>query len=330
MIHGRILFLCAAWTFGLHGECCAQTSRPDAAADYPRRAVRIVVPSAPGGGTDLIARATAQRLGESWRQSVIVENLSGGATTIGTHAVARSAPDGYTMLMTSVNFAFIPAIYPRLPYDPKVDLTPVMIVATQSSMVSVHPSLPVRSVAELIALAQKRPGEIRYGSGGSGTVGHLTTELFRSLAHIKLLHVPYKGNGPGITALLSGELHMLITNIAAVLPHVKSGRLKGLAVTSTTRSRVVPELPTVAESGLPGYEYSGWYGLWVPARTPDAVVRKINEEFNRAFHDAALRERLLAVGIEPGSGSEEKFTAYLASEFTKWAKVAREAGIKME
>ena len=330
VIRGRIPCVCVALTFGLHGACCAQTPRPDAAADYPRRAIHLVVPSAPGGGTDLIARAAAQRVGESWRQPVIVENLSGGATTIGTHAVARSAPDGHTMLMTSVNFAFIPAIYPRLPYDPRTDLTPVMMVATQSSMVSVHPSLPVRSVAELIALAKKRPGEIRYGSGGSGTVGHLTTELFRSLAHIRLLHVPYKGNGPGITALLSGELHMLITNIAAVLPHVKSGRLKGLAVTSAARSRVVPELPTVAESGLPGYEYSGWYGLWVPAKTPGAVVGKISGEFNRALQDAALRERFLQLGIEPQVGSEDKFAGYLASEFSRWAKVAREANIRME
>jgi tripartite-type tricarboxylate transporter receptor subunit TctC len=204
------------------------------------------------------------------------------------------------------------------------------MVATQSSMVSVHPSLPVRSVAELIELARKRPGEIRYGSGGSGSVGHLSTELFRSMANIRLLHVPYKGNGPVITAVLSGELHMMVTNIAAALPHAKSGRLRGLAVTSTTRSRVVPELPTVNESGLPGYEYSGWYGLWVPAKTPDAVVKKINEEFNRALRDAVLRERLLEVGFEPQGGSDEKFAAYLASEFLKWAKVAREANIGME
>jgi tripartite-type tricarboxylate transporter receptor subunit TctC len=158
----------------------------------------------------------------------------------------------------------------------------------------------------------------------------LSTELFRSLANIKLLHVPYKGTGPGITAILSGEVHMLIANIAAVLPHTRSGRLRGLAVTSITRSRVVPELPTAIESGLPGYEYSGWYGLWVPAKTPEAVVKRINEEFNRALRDAALRERFLEVGIEPQGGTEEKFATYLASEFPKWAKVAREANIRIE
>lgn len=286
-----------------------------------------MVPSAPGGGTDLIARSIAPRVSQAWRQSVVVENVSGGATTIGTTAVARSAPDGYTMLLTTVNFAFVPAIYPKLAYDPKTDFAPVVMVATQSSMVSVHPSLPAGSVAELIALARKRPGEIRYGSGGSGSVGHLASELFRSMARIKLLHVPYKGNGPVVTALVAGELHMMITNIAAALPHTKSGRIRGLAVTSAARSRIVPELPTVDESGLPGYEYSGWYGLWVPAKTPPAVVRRINEEFNRALADATLRERFLDVGIEPRGGSDEKFAAYLGAEFPKWAKVAREANI---
>jgi tripartite-type tricarboxylate transporter receptor subunit TctC len=325
-----IVAACAALPVFIHNACRAQAPRPDAATDYPAKAIRLVVPSAPGGGTDLIARAIAPRVNEAWRQSVVVENLSGGATTIGTHAVARAAPDGHTMLLTTVNFAFIPAIYPKLPYDPKADLAPVIVVVTQSSMVSVHPSLPVRSVAELIALAKQRPGEIRYGSGGSGSVGHLSSALFASMAHVRFLHVPYKGNGPVITALLSGELHLVITNIAASLPHAKSGRLKALAVTSTARSRVVPELPTVAESGLPGYEYSGWYGLWVPAKTPAAVIGKINGEFNRALQDATLRERFHDLGIEPHGGSAEQFTTYLAAEFAKWAKVAREANIKME
>ena len=324
------MMACAALPAAVHVACFAQTSRPDSSADYPGRAIRLVVPSAPGGGTDLIARSVAPRVSQAWRQSVVVENVSGGATTIGTTAVARSAPDGHTMLLTTVNFAFVPAIYPQLAYDPKTDFTPVVMIATQSSMVSVHPSLPARSVAELIALARKRPGEIRYGSGGSGSVGHLSSELFRSMAGIKLLHVPYKGNGPVVTALVSGELHMMITNIAAALPHVKSGRIKGLAVTSVARSRIVPELPTVGESGLPGYEYSGWYGLWVPAKTPRAVVRRINEEFNRALTNATLRERFLEAGIEPQGGSDEKFAAYLSAEFSKWAKVARDANIGME
>ena len=321
---------CTALAAAIHGACFAQSPRLDAAADYPSRVIRLVVPSAPGGGTDLIARSIAARVSQVPRQSMVVENISGGATTIGINTVARSAPDGHTMLLTTVNFAFLPAIYPKLPYDPKSDLAAVVMVATQSSMVATHPSLPVRTVAELIALARKRPGEIRYGSGGSGSVGHLSAELFRSMAGITLLHVPYKGNGPVLTALVSGELHMTITNIAAMMPHVKSGRLRALAVTSTTRSAILPALPTVNESGLPGYEYTGWYGVWVAAKTPDALVRRINEELNRALKDAILRERFLEVGIEPQGGSSEKFAAYLAAEFTKWAQVAREANIGLE
>ncbi len=317
--------VCLALLSGVHNACLAQ-----APVDYPKRTVRLIVPSAPGGGTDLIARSTAQRLGEIWKHPVVVENISGGATTIGINTVARAAPDGHTLLLTTVNFAFVAAVQPRLPYDPKADFVPVVMVVTQSSMVSVHPSVPVRSVAELIALARKKPGEIRYGSGGSGSVGHFATELFRSMAGIKLLHVPYKGTGPMITAILSGETQMMITNIAAVLPQVKAGKLRGLAVTSTARSKVIPELPTVSESGLPGYEYSGWYGLWVPARTPESLVKRINEGMNTALKDAALRQRFLELGIEPQGGSEEKFASYLAGEFPKWAKVAREAGIKAE
>ena len=308
----------------------AHAAEPQRGGDFPRRPLRLIVPSAAAGGTDLIARSTAQKVGAAWGQQVVVDNVSGGATTIGTHAVARAAPDGHTMLLTTVNFAFIPAIYPQLPYDPANDFAPVIMVATQSSMLTVHPGVPVKSVAELIALTKKQPGEIRYATGGYGSVGHLSTALFGSLAGVTLLQIPYKGTGPGITAVMSGEVHMLISNIAAVLRHAQAGKLRALAVTSTTRSRVVPELPTVAESGLPGYEYGGWYGLWVPAKTPDVVVKKINGEFDRALKDALLRERFLEVGIEPGGGSAEKFAGYLATEFVKWRKVAHDANIRME
>ena len=325
----RLLAMTTIFLLTLSDLNAAQAPRTQS-PDFPKRTVRVVVPSAPGGGTDLIARLTAQRTSEAWGQSVVVENVSGGATTIGTNTVARAAPDGHTLLLTTVNFAFIPAIYPKLPYDPKTDLAPIVMVVTQSSMLTVHPSVPVKSVAELIALAKRQPGEIRYASGGNGTVGHLSTALFSSLAGIRLLHVPYKGTGPGMNAVMSGEVDMLIANIAALLPQVKAGRLKGLAVTSTARSKVIPELPTVIESGLPGYEYSGWYGLWAPAKTPEGVLRKINEDFNRALKEPVLVERFQEVGIEPAGGSEERFASYLASEFEKWRKVARDANIKME
>ena len=307
----------AAWPAVVH----AQT-------DYPRKTIRLVVPSAPGGGTDLIARMIAQKVSEAWGQPVIVDNNSGGATTIGTNIVAKSAPDGYTLLMTTANFAFIPAIYSRLPYDPEKDFIPIVVTVTQFDCLAVHPGVPARSVMELIALAKSKPGEVRYGSGGSGSVGHLAAELFRSLANINLAHVPYKGTGPVTTAAISGEVHMLIANIASLLPYVKAGRLRALAVTGARRARIVPDLPTIAESGLPGYAFENWYGLWAPAGTPPAVVRKINEEVNRALASTALQARFAEVGIETMGGTAEKFAAYLASEIKKWGKVARDAGIK--
>jgi tripartite-type tricarboxylate transporter receptor subunit TctC len=302
----------------------------DAQTDFPRKSIRLIVPSAPGGGTDLIARMIAQKVSEAWGQPIIVENNSGGATTIGTNIVAKSAPDGYTLLMTTANFAFIPAIYSKLPYDPEKDLIPIVITVTQFDCLAVHPGVPARSVTELIALAKSKPGEIRYGSGGSGSVGHLAAELFRSLANIKLAHVPYKGTGPVTTAAISGEIHMLIANIASLLPYVKAGRLRALAVTGARRARIVPDLPTVAESGLPGYEFENWYGLWAPAGTPTAVVKKINEEVNRALALPALQARFAEVGIEPAGGTSAKFAAFLTAEIKKWNAVARSAGIQAE
>ena len=299
-----------------------------AQADYPRKPVRLIVPSAPGGGTDLIARMIAQKAGEAWGQSVIVENNSGGATTIGTSLVARSAPDGYTLLMTTANFAFIPAINSKLPYDPEKDFAPIVVTVTQSDCLAVHPGVPARSVAELIALAKAKPDEIRYGSGGNGSVGHFAVELFRSLAKIKLVHVPYKGTGPVTTAVISGEIHMQIANVASLLPSVKAGRLRALAVTGVHRAKIVPDLPTIAEAGVPGYEFDNWYGLWAPAGTPVAVVKKINEEVNRAIASPALQARFAESGIETMGGSPERFAAYLAGELRKWGAVARDAGIK--
>lgn len=300
------------------------------AAVYPSKSIRMIVPSAPSGGTDLIARLAAQKVGEAWGQTVLVDNVSGGSTRIGINAVAKSTPDGYTWLLTTVNFAFLPAVYPKLPYDPVNDFSPVILLANSASMLVVHPSMPARSVRELIALARSRPDEIRFGTGGAGSVGHLVSEMFQAQAKIKLLHVPYKGTGPSTTAVLGGETHMLIANMAALMTHARSGRVRALAVTTTARAKIAPELPTLAESGLPDYEYSGWYGLWTPAKTPGAVVRRINEEFNRTLGDATLKARFAEVAIEPAGGTPEKFAAHLAAEFRKWDKVAKGAGIKLD
>ncbi len=313
------------------GACCAAgAGGVHAQTDYPRKSVRVVVPSAPGGGTDLIARALAQKMSEAWAQPVIVDNVSGGATTIGTNGVAKAAPDGYTLLLTTANFTFVPAIYPKLPYDPEKDFAPVVLTVTQTDGLALHPGVPARSVAQLIALAKVRPDEVRYGSGGSGSVGHFAAELFRSLANVRLVHVPYKGTGPVTTAAISGEIHMFIANFASLQPHVKSGRLRVIATTGAHRAAIAPELPTIAESGLPGYEFDNWYGLWAPAATPVMVVKKINDEINRALAVRALQERFAESGIEPVGGSSEKFAEHVGSELRKWRRVGRDAGIKAD
>lgn len=301
-----------------------------AAQPYPAKTVRVVVPSAPSGGTDLIARLTAQKVSEAWAQPVIIDNIAGGGTRIGIHAVARAAPDGYTLLLSTTNFAFAPAVYAKLPFDAAADFAPIVHVANSASLLAVHPSVPVRSVSQLVALARSQPEALRYGYGGAGTVGHLVGGLFALQAGVKFLNVPYKGTGPAITALLSGELQVLIVNMASLLPHVQSGRLRGLAVAGAARSRITPALPTIAESGVPGYEYSGWYGLWAPAKTPDAIVAKINESYNRVLSDGTVKDRFAEAAIDAVGGSREAFAVYVTAELRKWSRVAREAGIKAE
>lgn len=303
-------------------DACAQS--------FPAKTVRIVVPSSPSGGTDLIGRLAAQKAGEAWGQNVLIDNISGGATRIGINTVARAAPDGYTLLLTTVNFAFAPAIYAKLPYDPVNDFAPVVHVANTASLLAIHPVVPAKNVAELVALARARPGELRYGYGGNGSVGHLVGAMFQGQAGVRLLMVPYKGTGPAVTALLGGEIHLFISNMASLLPYVRTGRLRGLAVAGATRSRIMPELPTIAASGVPGYEYGGWYGLWAPAKTPAAVIARVNEDFNRILADGTVKTRFAEVAIETAGGTPEAFAAYLAAEFRKWSKVARDAGIVAE
>ncbi|MCC7484248.1 MAG: tripartite tricarboxylate transporter substrate binding protein [Burkholderiales bacterium] len=311
----------------IHAACAGAQPR---AEEFPRKPVRLVVPSAPGGGTDIVARVLAQKLAPGWGQAVVVDNVSGGATTIGTNTVARAPADGHTLLMTGVNFVFVPLVQPKLPYDIAADFEPVLLVCSLASAIVVHPSMPVRSVRELVALARARPGEIRYGSGGSGTVIHFSTELLRLAAGIRLLHVPYKGAGPATTSVLGGETQMLVTTLAAVQPHIASGRLRPLATTGAVRAKAAPELPTAVEAGLPGYVFENWYGLWAPARTPRGVVTAINEAFNRALTAPDVSERFTAPGIEPVGGSPERFAAKLQSEMKRWASVAREAGIRAD
>jgi tripartite-type tricarboxylate transporter receptor subunit TctC len=273
---------------------------------------------------------TAQKVSDAWGQPIVVDNRSGGGGTIAAQLTATSVADGYTLLMPSISIAYAPAVYSKLPYDTEKDLTPVILVATQQNLLVVHPAVPAKSVKELIALAKSKPGEIRVATGGAGASDHLAMELFRASAGISLVNVPYKGQVPGTNALIGGEVQMQISPMASLYPHVTSGKLRGLAVTGSARAKTAPELPTIAEAGLPGYEFYVWYALLAPAATPRTIVRKINESFDRALNSPDVRDRLAAMGIDALGGTPEKFAMFLKSEMRKWAKVAKDANIRVD
>jgi tripartite-type tricarboxylate transporter receptor subunit TctC len=297
-------------------------------AAFPQRPVRIVVPSAPGGGTDLIARLLAPRASEIWNQTVIVHNRGGGGTTIGSNLVANATPDGYTILMTAANFSMIPAINNKLPYDPERDFVPLLAVAAQPSLMAVNLGVPAQSVNELVALARAKPRQIRFGSGGNGTPNHFAIELFKMVAKIDLAHIPYNGTGPSVTALLGGEIQLLMTNVATLLPHVKAGRLRPLAV--NTRAKAAPDIPTFADVGFKGYDFQSWYGMWAPRGTPPALAKAINETFNQALKAPDVVARFAEPGVDALGGSPEQFATFVSAEIRKWKEVARTAGIKAD
>ncbi len=301
-----------------------------AAATYPERPVRLLAASAAGGGTDIIARLLAQKLTEVWGQQAIVDNRPGGGGVIATDIVTKAAPDGYTLLLQSVGISYAPALYKKLPFDVKRDIVAVTIVGTQPFVVAVHPSLPAKSVAELVALAKAKPGQLRFASGGVSGASHLGSELFRVTAGVDMVHVPYKGTGPGTTALISGEVQMGIAGVGTILPHAKGGKLRALAVTGSKRSPAAPELPTVAENGLPGYAFDVWYGLFAPAKTPRATLNRINDASSKALRDAETAKRFAGAGVDLIGGSVDDSNKYLQAEMAKWAKVIREAGIKAD
>jgi len=300
---------------------------PCSAAAFPERPVRMLAASAAGGGTDIIARLLAQSLTGVWSQQVIVDNRPGGGGVIATDITAKAVPDGYTLLLQSVGIAYAPALYKKLPFDVRRDITAVTIVGSQPFVLAVHPSLPAKSVAELVQLAKSKPGELRYASGGVSGASHLGSELFRVTAGVNIVHVPYKGTGPGTTALLSGEVQMAIAGVSTILPHAKSGKVRALAVTGAKRSPAAPDLPTVAENGLPGYAFDVWYGVFASAKTPRPTLGKINADTNAALRDAETAKRFAAAGVDLIGGSVEESNQYLQAEITKWAKVIREAGI---
>jgi tripartite-type tricarboxylate transporter receptor subunit TctC len=299
---------------------------------YPSRPIRLVVPSAPGGGTDIIARLIAQALGESWGQTVVVDNRGGAGGIPGVAMVAKqSAPDGYTMLLGSVgHVSFAPAVRRNLGFNPQTDLTPVTLAANQPFVIAASLALPVKSMKELIALARAKPRSVSYGSGGTGTASHLGVELLQLEAGFSMLHVPYKGSSPAIAAVMSGDLQIALAGLATVLPHAKTGKLKALAVTGAQRARVAPEVPTVAESGVPRYVFDVWYGIMFPGGTPQAIVMKTHAELTRLLKSPAVSERFAAAGLEPLTSTPREFAERIKSELPKWQRVAKEANIRID
>lgn len=296
---------------------------------YPTRAIRIVVPTAPGGGSDSGARLIGQELTKRWGRPVVVENRAGAGTIIGSELVARAPPDGYTLLSSPSTLATNPSSYKKMPYDALRDFVPITQTLYVPNLIVIHASLPVKNVKEMIAFAKARPGEILYASAGHGTNPHLTMELFASMAGIKLVHVPYKGSPPGIVDLVGGRVAMIATSsLSVVLPHVKSGRLRALGVTTSRRVPMLPEIPTIAESGVPGYEAVQWAGLVAPAGTPRAIIDKLHKESTAILRDNT--ERLAGEGFVVVASTPEEFAAFMKSETTKWGLVAKAAGVQPE
>lgn len=303
---------------------------PVHAADYPARPVRFIVPFPPSGGTDIVARLLSQRLIERFGQQFVIDNRPGAAGTIGANIAAKAAADGYTLLFVTASYAISASYHKNLPYDPVKDFTAVSLIASGPLLFVVHPSVQANSIKEFVALAKITPAKLHYASGGAGGINHLAGELFNSLAGTQLVHVPYKGAGPALTGLISGEVQMMIATLGSALPHVKSGKLKALAVGGDRRATILPDLPTVAESGVRGYAADNWYGLLAPRGTPPAIVNVLNSEVSGALKKDDTRVQLIKLGFEPMTSTSGEFSAYLKRDIEKWAHVLKTAGVALE
>jgi tripartite-type tricarboxylate transporter receptor subunit TctC len=302
-----------------------------AQAGYPEKPMRIVSPFAAGGTNDYLARLVGRLLSEKWGQPIVVDNRPGAGGNVGAEAVARSAPDGYTLLMGSITtHAINPALYAKLPFNAERDFAPVSGVAATQTVLVVHPSLPAKSVRELLALAKSKPQSLHYGSAGYGSISHMGMELFRYMTGASLTHVPYKGEGQAAVDIISGQIEVMFANMPTVLGMVHAGKLRAVAVGGQQRSSLMPEIPTVAEAGVPGYEMSGWFGLFSPAGVPREVLARINAEVTRSLQQADMKELLAKQGAEPVPGSVDQFTAFVRKELDKWAKVVKASGIKID
>ena len=299
-----------------------------AQADWPSRAVRIVVPSPPGGGTDIVARVLVVHFSKAFGQQFFVENRPGAGNMIGIELVARSAPDGYTLLMVPATLALNSVLYKKVPYDPIRDFAPITLAATAPLVLVVHPSVQAQTLAEFVAAAKREPGRMSYGTAGIGTAPHLCMELLKSMAGIDLVHVPYKGTAPAIADVIGGQIQAMFSTALTARPHIDSGRVRALAVSGTQRVSALPNVPPVAEAGVPGYAAIQWYGLLAPAGTPPAIVGRVNAEAARSLRTAEMKERLAADGAEPQGSTPEEFGALIRSELDKWMRVTRAAGIE--
>ena len=305
---------------------------PNAGAqEYPTKPIRLVITYPPGGNTDLVGRALALKLGEFMGQQVVVDNRGGAGGVLGSMITAQSAPDGYTiMLGTSAGMVINPLLSRKLTYDPVKDFAPVSMVVIVPQLLVINPQLPVKNVRELIAFAKAKPGYLNAGSSGVGTPNHFGTELLKWLAGVDIVHVPYKGGAPALTDLLGGQIQMAFSSVPAVLPHIKAGRLVALGVGSAKRSPALPNIPTIAEAGVPGYEYTTWYGIFVPAKTPRTLIARLNTEIVKAMETPDIKDRFTALGGDPDPGTPEELRAYMANESAKWAKIIKAANIRIE
>jgi tripartite-type tricarboxylate transporter receptor subunit TctC len=304
---------------------------PATGQPYPNRPIRFLVPQAAGGSTDTLSRLVGQKLGDNLGQQVVIDNRPGANGIIGTDMVAKAPPDGYTLLAGgTATMAINPGLYAKIPYDAVKQFAPVANIAYSTSVLVVHPSAPAKTIRDLIALAKSKPGEIRYASAGSGSTPHLSSEMFRHMTGVDIVHVPYKGSTPGVTATVTGETTMMFTGVASAIAHIKAGRLRALSVNGAKRSPALPEVPLAMESGLPGFEVDFWIGIFVPAGTPRPVVSRLNSEVNRIIDTPEIKERFLALGADPAGGTPEQFGAVLRRDIERWAKTIKASGMKVE
>ena len=318
-----------AWSLALAFGTCASTIA-NAQDAYPVKPIRFMVGQAPGGATDIVARMVAAKMNEPLGQNIIVENRTGAAGSIAAATVVKSPPDGYTLLVVSSSYAINPSLNANLPFDPQKDLAPISLIAEAPFLLVVHPSVPARSVKELIAMARAAPGTLNYGSGGNGSSGHLAGALFENLAKVKLAHVPYKGAGLALVDVVSGQIGLMFASVLSSTPYVKQQRLRVLGVTGVKRSPALPAVPTIAEAGVPGYATTTWYGVLAPSATRPQIVERLAAAVNKAVHVPDLRERMLADGAEPHGSTPAMFQKHIATEMVKWRQVVKNAGVKME